>query len=888
MSEVIPKVRKCGHCKAEGHDKRNCPVLKAERALNVAPEAPVVQHGGAPTPPEPPIDPVPVQIPTRVDWGKAFYVVFDLETTGGSRVNDDIMEISAMVLDPDGIAIEDGHFSSFIHTDKKIPPFITNLTNINKKTLAGALKFPQVIVELFRFIDHVVAKSNENSPATTPIADHIIMVAHNAKSFDIPFLLNSLKRHNLLHLWENDKRYGVYIDTYSIARKLFINQATAKKNIRKPANCKLGVLYQFFTGNEIQDAHRAYADVKALYTVFRNEQMWFERTTYVVYNVLVETDRASPSLADDSDASESGSDDDDDDVIDSNEYNEAELAAVGDFWETKKGYKPDEGEIPGENFVGFYTSPTRTSKYRPGVQIPHASCNSPRKAWKQIFTVTILDRIVKHTNKYGERKSKEWTDITRTDLQDFIAVLFLMSVQKRKDKPSNWFSDNPMLESILAKKIMSGRQFNKMLMYLHCCEVDDDGINEQGEYDPSYKIAELKRELEKRWNALFIPEQELSLDETLLRAFGRMKFKVRIISKAARYGIKLYVITDARTSYVLGMIVYTGKYTYHESASESDKKTVQVVQQLCEPFRGTHRTIYVDRFYTSVELLKELEDMKLYMTGTVMSNRLPKHMVYTKKSKEYKAMKRGQCIKFRLHYKTRSGERKRCGLVGWKDGNMVYCLTNDTSTSPMDECKRRSFQHGGIITVPRPVVIARYNKYMGGVDLADNRRLHNDCTIRGQNRWWLKLFFYLLDAGTSNALVLYNLTRHREKDMNISEFKLALIDWLVGDRLTARCASAEGTRPSVEHTLVNIGDGERRKCTYCSLTGNSNSRTRFECRTCGVPFCTPGSGKTSNDCFAIAHANDDIRRLCVERHEKQKAHTPKAIRRKKKAQQPKA
>jgi hypothetical protein len=25
----------------------------------------------------------------------------------------------------------------------------------------------------------------------------------------------------------------------------------------------------------------------------------------------------------------------------------------------------------------------------------------------------------------------------------------------------------------------------------------------------------------------------------------------------------------------------------------------------------------------------------------------------------------------------------------------------------------------------------------------------------GQNRWWLKIFFYLLDGGISNALVLY-------------------------------------------------------------------------------------------------------------------------------------
>ena len=67
------------------------------------------------------------------------------------------------------------------------------------------------------------------------------------------------------------------------------------------------------------------------------------------------------------------------------------------------------------------------------------------------------------------------------------------------------------------------------------------------DYDPAYKVAEMKNYLENRYNVLFIPGQQLSLDETLIRAFGRIEFKVRIVTKAARYGIKWYVITDAVT-----------------------------------------------------------------------------------------------------------------------------------------------------------------------------------------------------------------------------------------------------------------------------------------------------------------------------------------------------
>ena len=70
-------------------------------------------------------------------------------------------------------------------------------------------------------------------------------------------------------------------------------------------------------------------------------------------------------------------------------------------------------------------------------------------------------------------------------------------------------------------------------------------------YDPTYKVSELLNYLEYRFERLFVPGRQLSLDETLIRSFCRIKFKVRIISKSARYGIKIYVLTDAATAFVL-------------------------------------------------------------------------------------------------------------------------------------------------------------------------------------------------------------------------------------------------------------------------------------------------------------------------------------------------
>ena len=98
------------------------------------------------------------------------------------------------------------------------------------------------------------------------------------------------------------------------------------------------------------------------------------------------------------------------------------------------------------------------------------------------------------------------------------------------------------------KHIMSGKKFTRMMRYLHVCALHGDPTDE---YNPTYKVSELLNYLEYRFEKLFVPGRQLSLDETLIQSFGRIKFKVQIISKSARYGIKIYVLTDAATAFVL-------------------------------------------------------------------------------------------------------------------------------------------------------------------------------------------------------------------------------------------------------------------------------------------------------------------------------------------------
>ena len=77
---------------------------------------------------------------------------------------------------------------------------------------------------------------------------------------------------------------------------------------------------------------------------------------------------------------------------------------------------------------------------------------------------------------------------------------------------------------------MWGRKIHQILRYLHVYSLyEQRRQNESGSnYDLVYKVKEMMDYLEERYIKLFIPGHNLSLNETLIRAFDRIKFKARI------------------------------------------------------------------------------------------------------------------------------------------------------------------------------------------------------------------------------------------------------------------------------------------------------------------------------------------------------------------------
>ncbi len=124
------------------------------------------------------------------------FVVFDIETTGFSPVNNRIIEIGAVKVS--GGAIVD-RFSVFVNPQVPIPFEIEKLTGIRDDMVAQAAVIEEVLPQFLAFCEGCV------------------LVAHNA-NFDMSFIQENARRQGLP--WEY-----TYVDTVGIARVLLPNQA---------------------------------------------------------------------------------------------------------------------------------------------------------------------------------------------------------------------------------------------------------------------------------------------------------------------------------------------------------------------------------------------------------------------------------------------------------------------------------------------------------------------------------------------------------------------------------------------------------------------------------------------------------------------------------------
>jgi CRISPR-associated protein Cas2 len=167
---------------------------------------------------------------TRKNKALEKYVVIDIETTGLSELENEIIEIGAILICGKQIKQE---FHSLVKCRAKIPPKIQNLTGISDEMLLNEGNDLSIVIK--NFLEFVGNYS---------------IISHNAV-FDYGFIRMACKRLDL-PLFSNPST-----DTLSLARRKIVDID----------NYKLGTLTEHF-GIKVSNPHRSISDCIATYQIY--------------------------------------------------------------------------------------------------------------------------------------------------------------------------------------------------------------------------------------------------------------------------------------------------------------------------------------------------------------------------------------------------------------------------------------------------------------------------------------------------------------------------------------------------------------------------------------------------------------------------------------------
>lgn len=372
-----------------------------------------------------------------------------------------------------------------------------------------------------------------------------------------------------------------------------------------------------------------------------------------------------------------------------------------------------------------------------------SSSDCPTTFFEKFFSEDLLDSICSETNRYAATKGKDSFRLDARELKLFLALLLASGYVRFPRKRMFWETAEDVSIRCLSEA-MSRNRFEEILRYLHLA--DNSNLDTD---DKFAKVRPMVNHINEQCKSNFIPEQNISIDESMIPYHGKHGAKQYMHGKPIPFGYKAWAAAT-RLGYVIALDLYQGKSATvpsdHGSLGVGGSVVCKLVQEL--PDHDTlHYHIVIDNFFTSIKLLNHLKDMGIAATGTLRANRDGKAPL--KPIKQMDKEPRG------THEVVVDTNSNVC-LTRWKDNKTVTVASTFTGLKPVGTTKRYVRTERQRKAIPIPKAIQVYNQYMGGIDRFDQNVAYYMTNIRSK-KWWWPIFRFLLDLAVQNAFQLYRL-----------------------------------------------------------------------------------------------------------------------------------
>ena len=317
-------------------------------------------------------------------------------------------------------------------------------------------------------------------------------------------------------------------------------------------------------------------------------------------------------------------------------------------------------------------------------------------------------------------------------------------------------SPNTMVASLFIRN-----RFLDLLQYLHL--TDNDNLN------PSDKFSKVNlsfKMINESCLQNFIPEKNVSIDESMVPYYRRHGCKQYIQNKPVKFGYKLWVAATP-LGYARQFYPNAGKDDNYNKVIGLGGSVVMTLMSKLPTVPNSNYHVVMDNFFTSPSILRLLKGNGMAATGTVRANRTENAPWQAGDDMKKEARGSSDVV---------NDNKSNVTLVHWKDNKVVTVASTLYGKEPMKRVRRYIKDKGSRVEIDQLNSISVYNKTVGGVDRMDQNIGAYMINIRSK-KWWWPLFRFGVDLAVNNAFQLYRLQplQQGEKQLDLLGFRRKIV-----------------------------------------------------------------------------------------------------------------
>lgn len=222
--------------------------------------------------------------------------------------------------------------------------------------------------------------------------------------------------------------------------------------------------------------------------------------------------------------------------------------------ETKRNLAQLLREMPHYEDVVF--EPLKMAEpFPPTIELPpEVNIESPYSLFALFFSDDLIALLSSNTNKYAKAKNagqsgREWHETTTSDIKIFLAILIYMGVHISPSDEDYWRTDEEPLH--MPRRFIGLKRFEQIKRFFHVADPDPEAAIQEAiklNLKPNqmwwYKLEPFASRLRAACLQYWKPSNAVSIDETMIRGFGRSQHTFKMLNKPIKQGYKLFAIAD--------------------------------------------------------------------------------------------------------------------------------------------------------------------------------------------------------------------------------------------------------------------------------------------------------------------------------------------------------